>query len=248
MRLELGKRESFSKIDAYMEKKYFYSSIEDFRRINTKRASLVELTPDGDKIPANRKYNEVGNNTEGDKYFALVDVLRKGRRRRVGRMFVKVLNADFVYADFFPEYGEIPMLEKYEWLKKRGFPVVPTLRINRETSEVLMTDVTDNGRNVLIDKQNTLLKSGIRLSNVEALKNEAVKVSERAFKEGLLLNIDAFSVVVTPDGIGRLMLIDIGTRTYFVTEKMKSERDGYENGENGRRESIEKFVNGVLAY
>lgn len=233
-------------------RKYFVDSVEAARlarRRGLTDATLIELIYEEEgKILANRKYNEAGDNTEGDKYFVKAKFTDKDGVKREERMFVKHLNADFEYRDFFPEYGGIPMLEKYLWLKDRGFPVVPTLMIGRDTEEVLMTDVTEGGKNIFIDKQKTLVKAGVKLVNLEELKEEAVRVSERAFNEGLLLNIDAFSVVVSPDGVGKLMLVDIGTRTYFVTEKMKSENGSYENGEHGRKESIDRFVNEVLTY
>lgn len=232
-------------------KRYFLSSLEavnQARRGDLTNAVLVELDYEREGIIlANRKYNEGGDNTEGDKYFVKARFTDKNGGKREERMFVKYLNADSVYRDFFPEYGSIPMLEKYIWLKERGFPVVPTLMIGWDKEEVLMTDVTEGGKNIIIDKQNTLAKAGIKIVNLEKLKEEVIEVSERAFREGILLNIDAFSVVVSPDGLGRLMLIDIGTRTYFVTEGMKSESDDYENGEHGRKKSIDRFVKEVLA-
>lgn len=196
-----------------------------------------------DRIP--RADHTESNGTEGDKYYSIVELIRDGRTRRVGRMFLKILNADEAYRNFFPEYGIGQYLKKYQWLKKRGFPVVPTFRVNEESEEILMTDVTQNGEKIIIDSGNTLKDTGLTIQNLEELKKQVAKLSTRAFfeGEGLFLHSDAFSILVDKEGFGELMLLDFGTNSYFLGEELKKD----ERALAERARCVDFVINEILS-
>lgn len=81
-----------------------------------------------------------------------------------------------------------------------------------------MSDITQEGKYVIIDKHTPLQKSSVSINNGEALKEQLRKVAVRAFDKGngVLLHRDAYSVVVDQEGIGQICLLDLGIGSYRV--------------------------------
>lgn len=138
--------------------------------------------------------------------------------RKVNGLIIKRINPSII--GDYPEASVESVLEKYLWLKSYGLPVVPTLRVNRDSQQILMTDMTNGGRNEIIDKHNPLAISRIPILNLGELKEELVGVAERAYNsgDGVILDRDAFAVIVDrTKNIGKVCLLDLGLGSYRLT-------------------------------
>lgn len=173
---------------------------------------------------------------EGDKSFVSTKVVGpSGKERHSGQFFVKYDLSNDSGSSSRPEY----VLEKYKWLKERGFPVVPTLRFDKESRTLFMTDMTEGGQKLLVDWHYPLEHFGLatsQISNWDEIKQEVKDIAVRAHSEGMALNEDNYAVVLERrDGgyYGHVFLIDLGFGAYFLAERDKK---------------IEKQLEGVGAF
>ena len=179
-------------------------------------------------------------NVEGDHVMAQVS-LPNGNEER---MFCKFFNADDeLYLELYKhDYGPKKLAEKYRWLNRNGFPVVPDLFVEGNVwGTALMTDMTEGGRNVIIDSGHPLNESKVVIQNIDEIKQQIEEVGKRAFSldHGMMLGSDAFAVIVTPDGIGRLYLLDIGVNTYPLSKEMQADDHNQEAVESNLRKCMQ---------
>jgi len=182
---------------------------------------------------------------EGRKFRVLATLLVRGKERQIGQMFVKELNLE-VFKD--PDSVVRETLEKYLWLKKHKLPVVPTLRYDPENHRFLMTDVSEGGKYVIIDKHNPLAKARIKIKNLEEVKRRLLSTSKKAFAkgEGVFLTADSFAVVVDQTtGKGRVLILDLVKRSYKISGG-RSPQLGYtfapSQAKAGAHSFIEKYL------
>ncbi len=152
-------------------------------------------------------------NAEGKISHADISVSFNDNIRRVGSMIVKEISPSMLgytnYATAWPQ----EVMGKYRWLKGNKLPVVPTLRIDFENNRILMTDMTDNGNKIIIDRHSPIDTS---IENMDALKEELPNIAERAFADGngVYLNFDAYAIIVNNNGIGEICILDLGLGAY----------------------------------
>lgn len=148
---------------------------------------------------------------EGNKLTAEVSVVGQ-KSRLVGGMFIKYLDAqsaDPINWNFEGSGEEI--LAKYTWLKRRGFPVVPTLRWDAKHKRLLMTDMTVGGHTI-VDKHHRMYLRRISITNQAQLEADILRIARTAYADGngVFLSSDAYAVVVDQSGLGRVFLLDLG--------------------------------------
>ena len=135
--------------------------------------------------------------------------------RTVGTMVTKELEV----LSELQETNHTEIKKKYSYLKKKGLPVVPTLRINSEHDTLLMTDVTLSGKLILIDKHFPLSKSVRKIANLNEIHTRIRAMAIHAFNDGngVVLGSDSYSLVFDPETkLAKVVLIDIGRGTYIV--------------------------------
>ena len=82
-----------------------------------------------------------------------------------------------------------------------------------------MTDVTQGGRLILIDKHTPLSKQNIEILNLELIHSQLRAMALSSFNEGngVVLGSDSFALVYDPyNKIAEIILVDIGRGTYIV--------------------------------
>ncbi len=120
----------------------------------------------------------------------------------------------------FPEAIPENVLKKYKKLKENGFPVVPTFRYDPENKYFLMTDLTENGKNIIIDKHEPLKNTNINIENIDQIKKEILQTAEKAWNNEIFLSYDAYAVVVNKETrIGKLYILDIGQMSYEIDHR-----------------------------
>lgn len=140
-----------------------------------------------------------------------------GKRRYVpNTMIIKKLEPEYHLKP--TAYGK-NVLIKYHWLKTHGLPVVPTLRFDPEKNIILMTDMTLQGKQKIIDRHNPLFPTDKPIPNIEALKIEAKEVAEKAYAKGngVFLAADSYAILVDSQGFGKLCLLDFGQLSYKLS-------------------------------
>ena len=92
---------------------------------------------------------------EGKKFSTLVRLIRdRGENQKirpVGKMFVKESKEIMRKASMYFEARPEQILEKYKRLKRLGLPVVPTMRISEDGSKIMMTDISNEGKKIIVD-------------------------------------------------------------------------------------------------
>ena len=134
--------------------------------------------------------------------------------RDAGTYFIKEANPNMSDFDALPP----AVMSKYERLKKKKLPVVNTLRFDQKNNNYLMTDVSKNGQNEIIDIHNVLKEAKIKPINVEEIKSEIKRLAIQAFDSGngVLLSHDCYAIIVDEKGIGKVMLLDLGAGTFLL--------------------------------
>lgn len=160
--------------------------------------------------------DRVWKGTESDNFFADVDFRTPtGIVRR--RMFVKKL--DRYKTNQCQEGKGESILQKHAWLLRNNFPIIPELYYLQQKEWLIVPDVTDGGRIVIIDKHNLLPTSGLHMENIdeitEGIRTTAINTHNNG--EGMYLGLDAYAVRVDKmSGIGILALLDIGTNSHLL--------------------------------
>jgi|SRR3989344_828400 len=175
-----------------------------------------------------REFGMVGG--EGRKAIVSVDVVgSEGRMRNVGNFLIKEISSSKLnptgagLEGLAEKIEERYFLLKAEFLasKKKGaigyVPLPPTLR--RQDNKILMTDMRNNGSNLVIDFNSFKENEGVRVKNREEIDGELEAASEAALRAGIILGIDAYAIVVSKKSKeGQLYLLDIGLNTFKIDE------------------------------
>ncbi|CAN5314418.1 hypothetical protein BH10PAT1_BH10PAT1_1320 [soil metagenome] len=145
---------------------------------------------------------------EGDKMHVYANLFR-GRKTRKVPMFMKTQeNQD---EDFHVSEIDVQsVLSKHKLLQDKGFPVVPTLRIDKKNKRILMTDVTEGGGKEIYDLHD-YEKSVPRFINSGQLVEDVNRIGNEAFVQGVILSVSAYSIIY--DRVkheGKVMLLDLG--------------------------------------
>ncbi len=149
---------------------------------------------------------------EGEKTKIDASISKNGRTRELGTMFAKETKVHPKLPETQPQH----VLAKHRRLKELGIPTIPTLRYDPAINKYLMTDMTQDGKNKIIDQHNPLNRSGIIIKNLDEVKKEIREVAIKAYNSGngLFLNSDAYSVVVDENGFGKVCVLDLGAGAY----------------------------------
>lgn len=157
---------------------------------------------------------DIGIGTEGSKGEASVSVSIGGRTRNMSEMFVK----DARESGRLLEVYEI-LYDAFQKAKENGeidyIPLPPTVRVNGK--KVIATDMTQGGKNVIIDRHySKLIEAGeipweFELNNKAENIEQVEKIYKIANSVNVYLSFDSFAVVADRQtGIGKLYLIDLG--------------------------------------
>lgn len=187
---------------------------------------------------------------EGLKGYAHIVIYRNGRSCELGRMFFKRISFPNWKADFDKEiaYREHieETFEKYKRLKELSLPVVETLRVDPTSCTYLMTDLTDDGQNTIIDSHSFYepyrrQEKVQRPSNFDHLQDELRHTADTAFNNGngVYLKYASYSIVVSPNNIGHIMLFDIGDADILTNGQTKI---GNTLTREGAINSVEQFI------
>ena len=97
-------------------------------------------------------------------------------------------------------------------LKEKGYPVPPTWRFDKTTGQTFITDLTEKGRNLVIDLNNlTEERNKIVVSNMGELIRDMRYIVEKASKDGILIASDCYFIIVDKKtGNSRVILGDLG--------------------------------------
>ncbi|MBU0982048.1 hypothetical protein KKC94_05140 [Patescibacteria group bacterium] len=139
-------------------------------------------------------------------------------------------------------------VNNWQELKKRGLPVVPTLRIEEgsEAPYVIMTDLTNDGKNEVValndfepspEEQKLMEASGeqrmykyprdyiLELTNIKGIEQQLSDLLKTSVEKGVLLEHDVpFLVVDKETKEGNLVLGDLRT-VFFMDVKEKDEEN-----------------------
>lgn len=177
----------------------------------------------------------VSAGVEGPKHFVETSVINPRnliKERKAGQFFSKTL-----------KWGDLPIegiLEKYNWLKGKGLPVVPTLRYNKKDNTLLMTDMSRGGEIILVDRHHPLKMFGIgaeQIANWEALKVDVEKIAAVAYDNGNGMELDDDNYMIALDKTdadyqGDVHLVDIGYGANFLKDIAPRRRSGATLEEN----------------
>lgn len=175
------------------------------------------------------KDDVVEDKWEGRKSFVEVSVSKGGRTRRAGRMFLKELILPEQRVGLPEQTDAKSVMEKYRRLvrifqravRDSTFDYVPlpkTLRVSGNM--VLMSDVTEGGKKIIIDNKKDMEEAGVDIVNIDEVKDEIRKIADIAFDGGVFLGLDSFSVVVDREtNEGKISLEDFGTGMYLLGDE-----------------------------
>jgi hypothetical protein len=178
----------------------------EYHRIDKPRKSRVSI----------RLLKAITGGVEGAVSKVSTTLHNDSANRTVGTMITK----EICVLSNLPETRYLELKKKYSYLKKRGLPVVPTFRINREQDTLLMSDVTESGKFILIDKHFPLSKFNKKIVNIRELHAQIRIIAIKAFNDGngVVLGSDSYSIVFDPTtNTARVILLDIGRGTYIVS-------------------------------
>lgn len=177
----------------------------EYHRVDKQRKSRVSI----------RLLQAITGGVEGAVSKVSTTLHNDSAKRTVGTMITK----EICVLSNLPETRYSEIKKKYSYLKKRGLPVVPTFRINREQDTLLMSDVTESGKFILIDKHFPISNLDKVVLNIEELRIQIRKIAIKAFNDGngVVLGSDSYSLVYDPaTKIARVVLLDIGRGSYVV--------------------------------
>ncbi len=177
--------------------------MNDFKGEFTKDPSQA-----GIKISGQEK-QEVYKGKEGQKWF--VDAtIKRGERSRTVPFFLKAINL-FRTETENPKVEAQKIIEKYNFLKTNGFPVPPTYRISKEGElRVLMTDMTEQGKKLIVDAGDKHLEDG-QVKNWAEIETQLKNIVSLAMTHNVMLEFDAYSLSVDKEtGEGKVFLVDLG--------------------------------------
>jgi len=105
-------------------------------------------------------------------------------------------------------------------LKEKGYPVPPTWRFDKTTGQTFITDLTEKGRNLVIDLNNlTEERNKIIISNLGELIRDMRYIVEKASKDGILVSSDCYFVIVDKKtGNSRVILGDLGNIDFHARD------------------------------
>lgn len=172
---------------------------------NLTRSTKVRIVPES-------IISEVGSS--GQKYLASIYVIRGERERYAGKMVTKQLREGSSN-----ETGP-DILEKYQWLKKKGFLLIPTFRYSPELNLILMTDMTKGGNLTIRDDHSGIdgktLKPPI---NSWGLAKQLTRLAQKASANPssvAFLSRDAYALTIDKNGEANVCLIDILRPTFLL--------------------------------
>lgn len=128
-------------------------------------------------------------------------------------------------------------LEKYKWLKDKGYPV-PKRAFEGPGVSLLVSDLTENNKKQVYSVNNWSEGVRKRLRNMEEIGEQLKEVVEKAKNDEVMITMDSYFLVVEPDERrGEVVIGDFGAAGIGEEE----ERDlGYESKE-AVKEAAEAF-------
>lgn len=208
----------------------FYKSFEDLKplKLIISDISRVDLNMD---------------NREAAVSIAKINITKGDKNKDCGKMILKTPLYDDENIKEFPEFSPENIFKKYQKLKTKGFPVVPTLRYCPENSCFLMTDLTEGNKNIIIDKHKKIRSTGILIENMEQIKEEIIDIANRAWNCEIFLSFDAYSVVVNRESnIGKVYILDIGQMSYEIQHKDCLINNTQENAQDNAKSFLKHFL------
>lgn len=177
--------------------------MSDFVREFVKDVDRKGVEVSGDKT------EEVWKGKEGRKAFVSAQIEQDTRNRQLP-MFTKEININFTKTGNYEAERE-HILEKYNYLKRNGFPVPPTYRVSKEGSlKILMTDMTEGGRKMVYDIHSDSLPPE-NVVNWSDVKKQLSNIVSLAYKNKVRINGDAYALVLDPVAkSSRVVLLDLG--------------------------------------
>ena len=181
---------------------------------------------------------EVGD--EGPKFIGEASVIRGQREKRAGQFFVKIITVGDA------SIGKV--MDKYHWLKGRGLPVVPTLRYDKKNNTLLMTELSEGGKKILVDRHHPLSNYGIKtrqIKNWGELKRQVGEIAAAAYDrgKGMELSSDNYMLILdktTRGYVGNICLVDIVYGANFLTDLAPDQLARATFEQNGK--SAEEFI------
>lgn len=154
---------------------------------------------------------------EGPIHKVLVQLRRGNRVRPVGEMYVKGI----IMPDKTKQTDGHSIYRKWRWLKDHNQPVLTTIRVNEEGDAVLMSDATEGGKYVIIDKHtDPTVRANTKINNLEEVKSQVRMVARECYAggNGIFLDKESYAVQVDEHGQAHVMLIDLGALAYQLSE------------------------------
>lgn len=171
---------------------------------NLARSARVRIVPES-------VISEVGSN--GPKYLVSAYVIRGDRERYAGKMVTKQL------AEGISSETGSDILEKHQWLKKKGFPLIPTLRHNPGLNLILMTDMTKDGNFTVRDDHSRTNKKALKLSNSRGLTEQLTLLAQEASANPssvMFLSRDVYALIIDKNSRASVCLMDILRPTFLL--------------------------------
>lgn len=190
----------------------------------TEITGLFRKDPDNDKAikvkaTLGQRMNVGG---EGNKSFAKTRVSTPdGNERYAGKYFMKLLDSELVHAEISPRN----IVRKYQWLKKRGYPVVSTLRYDSTSNSLIMTDLTEGGKKLFVDRHYCLPHYNLSVRQIEnwgSVKTELKNLAINIFNDGMALDDDNYALILEKSGKkykAKIFLVDLGYGAYILSEQ-----------------------------
>lgn len=93
------------------------------------------------------------------------------------------------------------------------------MRYSPDLNAILISDLTNEGQNIIVDKYNKRPTSEY-LINRDQVHEQVLYIAERAYNNGdeIFLNFDAYCIVITSNNRGKVYLLDIGCRTHIIEQ------------------------------
>lgn len=207
---------------------------EFFKKPGDSRGDLIRIKSEG----------TIFKGEEGTRFYGktFVRAGNSSKERAAGLFFTKILK---------PHISAEGVMKKYLWLKGKNLPVVPTLRYDRKTNTLLMTEMSEGGKKLLIDRHHPLSTYGVRveqISNWSDLTNAVADLATRAYDNGDGMELDNDNYMIVLDKVkggylGRVCLVDIVYGANFLKDLKLSDRKRATFDENLK--STDVFINEI---
>lgn len=201
------------------------------------RQSPTIVTKSGDLLDISLK-GKIGEGAEAEIFGASVR-LKKGKRDRL---------LGFVYRSRRSErIGNAFELEYYNEAKKAGLPVPATFRSTEDGRDLLISDLSENGRNLVLSETDLFYErrtlSGIYSEHLDLISNfikytpinseqqkeKCKEFSKLGAKANLVIPTDAWFIVIKPDGAYSFMIGDFGGVSKAEGSKWQGYAEEYNN-------------------